>query len=57
MCMYKCKHLGDALWIANNSSGGKKQVFEDPHLHQVLIKYNCKNLKQRENLFNLLKCM
>lgn len=57
MCMYKCKHLGDALWIANNPSGGKKQVFEDSHLHQVLIKYNCKNLKQRENLFNLLKCM
>lgn len=52
--MYKCKHLGDALWIANNPSGGKKQVFEDSHLHQVLIKYNCKNLKQRENLSNHL---
>lgn len=42
--MHTCKHVWVTLCVANDSS--ETQAFEDPHLHQVLTKYNCKNLKQ-----------
>lgn len=49
MCMHTCKHVWAALWVANDSS--ETWVFEDPHLHQVLTKCNCKNLKQGESCY------
>lgn len=49
MCMHTCKHVWIVLCVANDSS--ETQVFEDPHLHQVLTKYNCKNLKQGEGCY------
>lgn len=48
--MHTCKHVWVTLCVANDTAS-ETQAFEDPHLHQVLTKYNCKNLKQAEGCY------